>query len=403
MKEHWEKNLRLRMQGLRKEAPKGFLDEIKKEMVRRGISSRPALRPTKVTNLWVYRSTAAAAILLTVLFLIQHSSKHNLHTFTFRESDSPLASKTTGQSIPLKESFRKVSRTQPDYTLQKNIYSSSTTVSSPISDTTNTAIRSAIDKTDTTYANNKTIAPDKKQEVHKENYTYDKGYETASLNHEEQKSKLSFGTSYSGAFGTTSDFGSQNLMAASDPISFDDFPNKYTINNSTIPPKVKTKTQHHLPVKFELSLQYHLNDRWSIQTGVNYSYLSSDFTYENALSTDIKKQELHYLGIPVAFNYILHQGLRYNVYGTFGMEAAKMINGHSTEYNVEREIKEKRLQYSTNAALGAELKINQDFSIFAEPGVSYYFNNGSQIENIYKTKPWNIDLKFGLRINITNR
>ena len=33
MKEHWEKNLRLRMQGLRKEAPKGFLDEIKKEIV----------------------------------------------------------------------------------------------------------------------------------------------------------------------------------------------------------------------------------------------------------------------------------------------------------------------------------------------------------------------------------
>ena len=34
MKEHWEKNLRLRMQGLRKEAPKGFLDEIKKEAIK---------------------------------------------------------------------------------------------------------------------------------------------------------------------------------------------------------------------------------------------------------------------------------------------------------------------------------------------------------------------------------
>jgi hypothetical protein len=401
MKEHWEKNLRLRMQGLRKEAPEGLFDEIKKEMERREISFRPTLRPIKVIRLWAYRSAAAAAILLTALFLILHSSKHDL--YTFRESGSPLASKTADQSIPLKAPFKKASRTQQDYAPQKNIYSSNITVSSPVSDTTNAAIKSAIDKTDTTSTDNKAIAPYKK-EVNKDNYAYRNGYETVSLNHIEQKSRLSFGTSYSGAFGTTSDFGPQNLMAASDPLSFDDFPSKYAINNSTIPPKIKTKTRHHLPVKFELSLQYHLNDRWSIQTGINYSYLSSDFTYESVLATDIKKQDLHYLGIPVAFSYTLHQGMRYAVYGIAGMEAAKMINGHSTENNAQRNnIKEKRLQYSANAGLGAELKINQDFSIFAEPGVSYYFNNGSQIENIYKTKPLNIDLKFGLRINITNR
>ena len=63
-------------------------------------------------------------------------------------------------------------------------------------------------------------------------------------------------------------------------------------------------------------------------------------------------------------------------------------------------VKEKRPQLSVNAAIGAEYKLYDRLSVFAEPGVSYYFDNGSDLTSIYKDRPTNFNLNVGLRFCI---
>jgi hypothetical protein len=46
------------------------------------------------------------------------------------------------------------------------------------------------------------------------------------------------------------------------------------------------------------------------------------------------------------------------------------------------------------------LSVNESFSIYAEPKVGYYFDNGSNVATLYKDKPLNIDINVGLRLNI---
>ena len=38
--------------------------------------------------------------------------------------------------------------------------------------------------------------------------------------------------------------------------------------------------------------------------------------------------------------------------------------------------------------------------VYVEPGVRYYIDNGSRIENYYKDKPVSFSLQLGLRLNI---
>ena len=58
------------------------------------------------------------------------------------------------------------------------------------------------------------------------------------------------------------------------------------------------------------------------------------------------------------------------------------------------------LQFSVNGGFGAEFNLSPLFSIYAEPGVGYYFDNGSSIPTYYQDKPFSFNLNLGLRFNI---
>ena len=85
----------------------------------------------------------------------------------------------------------------------------------------------------------------------------------------------------------------------------------------------EVRRHHRQPIKAGVSLRYHISDRWSVQTGVNYSYHSSDIEEEN-LTTE---QRLHFLGIPVAASYSVWHTDHFNVYLTAGGEVEKLVRG----------------------------------------------------------------------------
>lgn len=172
--------------------------------------------------------------------------------------------------------------------------------------------------------------------------------------------------------------------------------------------EVNTRKKHKLPIKAGLSVRYKITPRLSLESGVTYSYLSSELTADSKGNRYETDQTLQYIGIPLKVNYSLWGNRYWEVYMSAGGEVEKCVAGKSeTNYVVDgkkvstdhEDVKVKPLQCSLNAAAGLQFNILPNLGVYAEPGVGYYFNNGSKVETIYKEKPFNFNLKAGLRLS----
>lgn len=172
--------------------------------------------------------------------------------------------------------------------------------------------------------------------------------------------------------------------------------------------EVNTRKKHKLPIKAGLSVRYKITPRLSLESGVTYSYLSSELTAGSKGNRYETDQTLQYIGIPLKVNYSLWGNRYWEVYMSAGGEVEKCVAGKSeTNYVVDgkkvstdhEDVKVKPLQCSLNAAAGLQFNILPNLGVYAEPGVGYYFNNGSKVETIYKEKPFNFNLKAGLRLS----
>lgn len=179
------------------------------------------------------------------------------------------------------------------------------------------------------------------------------------------------------------------------------------VNNVPLPKE--EEIHHRQPVRVGMTVRYPISDRWSVESGLQYSRLSSDITVSSVGNGSQTDQDLDYLGVPVNVNYQLVGGKRWSVYASAGGAVEKMVKGKRTtrdvangkEGPVEREsVSIKPLQYSVTGAIGAEYHVDSTISIYAEPGVSYHFDNHSAIPTYYQEKPLGLSLNVGLRFNL---
>lgn len=159
-------------------------------------------------------------------------------------------------------------------------------------------------------------------------------------------------------------------------------------------------TRHHQPVRFGFSLRYRLNDRWSIESGLTYTRLSADFTKTVDDKSITTEQHLNYIGIPVTTSYLLWGSRYVNIYLSAGAMVEKMISGSRTTTGVTNSVSIHPLQFSVSGAAGAEFRFTPQFSLYAEPGLGYWFDNGSDIPTYYQDKPLSFSLSLGLRLSL---
>ena len=65
--------------------------------------------------------------------------------------------------------------------------------------------------------------------------------------------------------------------------------------------------------------------------------------------------------------------------------------------NKTNHIRMKKLLWSENTRIGASYPLHRFINIYAEAGINYYFDNGSDIETIRSEKPFNVNLQAGFR------
>lgn len=172
--------------------------------------------------------------------------------------------------------------------------------------------------------------------------------------------------------------------------------------------EITTDTKHRLPIKVGMSVKYKFNDRWGIESGIAYSHLSSHIsTGSDDYSQEIE-QKLNFIGIPIKASFSIWKNDRFEIYTSAGGMVDKCIDGSSTIDNVldgvvvsteNESTKVKQLQFSANATAGIQMNILPKLGIYVEPGINYYFDNNSPVETIYKDKPLNFNLQFGLRLS----
>ncbi len=427
MSNQWNKDIHDRLKDFPKKAPEGLLDEIKEEMALRGldfVSTQHKSSHTLSPAILRIASIAAFLLLLTGISFIWEKeagqSIENIHTrlpevaepIPFPNMEAPKDEQIA--SVPNKPMVTKVqkestsvSETQP--TEEENIPNETEEEKDIEKDSINNAFPSP-----QPVQNNKQTPRKKKQ--------------TYALSHK-KKSAFAVSIFYSGIITsgngnpllfTSANRNDDNGYGASDPNwdpSEDPNQGGQQPNDSTstspesrtlIREAFKEKEKHRLPLKFGVSFRYNLNKRWNIQSGVTYTYLSSDLNRYNTEVSYITTQKLHYIGIPLQVGYKLWESKRFRAYAAAGGQVEKLISGRATtEHFVKgkyqnastQKVKDKHLLFSALGSIGAEYALGENVSLYAEPGIHYHFKNGSSLKTYYTEHPLKLNITLGIRLH----
>jgi hypothetical protein len=160
------------------------------------------------------------------------------------------------------------------------------------------------------------------------------------------------------------------------------------------------ETNHHIPLSFGVTFRFYFTSHWAIESGLVYTYLSSEYKYANGYRL---KQHLHYLGLPVNVVYQFVGSKRFSVYLSGGGMLEKGVSANyalvapASQTNSRESIA--GLQWSLNGQLGGSYHLSKRFSLYVEPGVRYFFPDTRQPESVRTEQPFNFTLGIGIRAN----
>lgn len=425
MKEKWINDIHDKMADYQMAVPDGLLDNVKRELDSRGLApSMPATAKrhyTRHVSLWQKAAAAIAVIALVSMAawlafregtteesLIAGKEFMDKPRQVSRESSSDIPTSPQPKAIewvPTRnssvDSHPLVTQARIAETSQAVITSQEETLTqeSPAIGTERENESKALPRAPRTKTDTRKRTPERKQNIYVPHPRRDKGI-------------LAFSGYVSGGLGNTTSDRQTAFFAVSSSsggtIYNDNTLMLYSEKNSELLSAAESysHTDHHEPIKVGVSLRVPISHKWSVTTGLTYSYLTSDFIKGNGETATETTQKLHYVGIPINANYTVYRTNRLHLYATAGGEVAKLVSGKKDIENQVNQasiqsrsesVKEGRPQFSANLSVGAEYRLVEQLSLYAEPGASYYFDNGSDVENIYKEKSLNLSVQVGLR------
>lgn len=152
-----------------------------------------------------------------------------------------------------------------------------------------------------------------------------------------------------------------------------------------------TDIHHKQPISFGISVRKGLFNGFSLETGLVYTLLSSDVRFANEY--EVFSQKLHYIGIPLKGNWSFLDKNSFLMYLSAGGMVEKCVYGKIGDESQTV----KPLQFSLMSAFGLQYKISRRVGLYIEPGVAYFFDDGSSVETIRKENPFDFTLQAGIR------
>lgn len=430
MKTNWQKDIHDRLGSYEKDAPEGLWEGISRRMPKLNDGGMLTDKPQRTAKFRMWRVAgvaAAASVALVIGYnFLGNDTKDNINLATnttkhpnmLASNKKPLGNKPTGVCVEqATHSADDLLAEQPKLakasTEQPKLASASTEQPTLASASTETDVKEIGSKEENKQTETKTA---KREDSYVLPHNPDNNLlafndMTERKVDEDAPSRWSVSTGAMGglgASGTTTAYGDYLVLSCPGGADTKDSP---MLDMSSVNRDVETKTEyeHHLPIRIGLSVAYALTDRLSISSGLTYTRLASDIKDASRESKYIGEQRLHYVGIPVNVSYKVASFRWLGLYGTAGVLAEKCVSGTTDEGYVENntmkytnthDISSKPLQMSVNAGVGIQFDIIDNVGIYAEPGLSYYFDDGSALQTIYKEKPLNFNLNVGVRFKL---
>ena len=160
----------------------------------------------------------------------------------------------------------------------------------------------------------------------------------------------------------------------------------------------KDVTHHDMPISIGLTASYSVTPRIALASGLVYTLATSSF--QHGASMPKETQTLHYVGIPLNLSYTVWSNSWLRTYIMAGAQADMNVKATLKADGHKSNIDNDRAQFSVTGGAGVQLNVAQQLGIYVEPGVRYYFDNGSAVQTIFKEHPTNFSLQVGLRWNI---
>ncbi len=150
---------------------------------------------------------------------------------------------------------------------------------------------------------------------------------------------------------------------------------------------------HAQPFNVGFRFSYSLNPILSIESGLSYTLLSARISNLGAIAH--AKQQIHYLGIPLGVRFQLAEFKGIQLYTGSNVQVDRMFAA-----KIDKEyLSEKAWQLSLHGRIGVGYAITPNVSLFAEGGLSYYFNDGSRLHTYYKEHPLTFSFSSGIRFD----
>lgn len=171
---------------------------------------------------------------------------------------------------------------------------------------------------------------------------------------------------------------------------------------------IEGRIKHNQPVTFGITISKQLSRNLSIESGITYSYLSSELgvnQYSNYKQKDM--QYLHYFGIPLTLNYTFLQLNKFSFYSSLGGMIQKDLFGRRTsygyvsssdsDYGIRENISQRNLQFSLNGGLGVSYPLYDKMRLYTNIGAAYYVDAKNEYATIYSDKKWLLNLNIGVK------
>lgn len=430
MKTNWQKDIHDRLGSYEKDAPEGLWEGISRELPKLNDGGMLTHKPQRKAafRMWRVAGVAAAASVALVIgySFLGNSAKDNINipTNTTKHPNMLASNKKPIGNEPTGVCAEQATHSADDLLAeQPKLAKASTEQPTLANASTETDVKEISSKEENSKEENSKednkqteAKPAKREDSYVLPHNPDNNLlafndMTERRGDEDASSRWSVSTGAMGglgASGTTTAYGDYLVLSCPGVMDAKDSPmlDMNTVNRDV---EQKTEYDHHLPIRIGLSVAYALTDRLSISSGLTYTRLSSDIKDASRESKYIGEQRLHYVGIPVNVSYKVVSLRWLGLYGTAGVLAEKCVSGTTDEGYVENntmkytnthDISSKPLQMSVNAGVGIQFDFIDNVGIYAEPGLSYYFDDGSTLQTIYKEKPLNFNLNVGVRFKL---
>lgn len=177
--------------------------------------------------------------------------------------------------------------------------------------------------------------------------------------------------------------------------------------------KPESEINHMQPISFGLLTSFNLSQKLQIETGLIYTYLSSETKSKSNDYSESETMQFHYLGIPVNLNYTLLSINKFDLFLSAGAMIEKDING-KIKYSDEKEntllnskfaskrastIKQQNPQVSLSSGVGITYPLYDKVKLFGKVGGSYYINANNEYRTYYSDEKFGLDIQLGIKFN----